>query len=90
MPKPMTIAELNKTYSYSMPDKITASYFADPSQTNDPISIKKVDDQETYTLEIKTDKEWQPGLYYITFWAKVNGTDDCVVSSRTIELAAKE
>lgn len=91
MPKPMTIAELNKTYSYSMPDKITASYFADPSQTDDPISVKKVDDQETYTLQIKTDKEWQPGLYYITYWASVNnGGDDSVISTRTIQLAAKE
>ncbi|CAN5702543.1 hypothetical protein BH10CYA1_BH10CYA1_05580 [soil metagenome] len=91
MPKPMTIAELNQTHSYSMPDKVTASYFTAADQTNDPISVKKVDDQETYTLQIKTDKEWQPGIYYITYWASVNnGGDDSVVSSRIIQLTAKE
>jgi hypothetical protein len=29
-PKPMTIAQLNKTSSYGMPDKVVASYFPVP------------------------------------------------------------
>lgn len=89
LPKPMTVAELNKTYSYSMPDKVLMSYFADPSQTNDPIVIKKVDDQESYALQIKTEKDWQPGLYYITCWGAVNGKDDAIVSCRTIQIGAE-
>lgn len=90
LPKPMTVVELNKTYSYSMPDKITMNYSADPSQSNDPIVVKKVDDQQSYALTIKTDKEWQPGLYYITYWASVNGKEDSIVSCRTVQLVAAQ
>jgi hypothetical protein len=90
LPKPMTVAELNKTSSYSMPDKITMTYSADPSQSNDPIVVKKVDDQQSYALTIKTDKEWQPGLYYITYWASVNGKEDSIVSCRTVQLVAAQ
>jgi hypothetical protein len=90
LPKPMTIAELNKTYSYSYPDKIIFSYFADPSQTDDPIKVKKVDDHEVYSVNIATDKEWEPGLYYITVWATVDGGAEAVVSGRTFELTSRE
>ncbi len=89
LPKPMTVAALNKTSGYSMPDKIVISYFADPSQTNDPINVKKVDEQEVYSLDIATDKDWQPGLYYITTWAVNKGSEEAVISCRTIELLPK-
>ena len=86
----MTIAELNKTYSYGIPDKITASYFCDPTQTNDPFPLKTVDGQEEFSAEIATDKSWQPGLYYICLFADLNGSkEEQLISVRTIVFSEK-
>ena len=83
-PTAMTIAELNKTSSYGISDKILISYFADATQTNDPIAVKTVDAQEEFSQPITIDKEWQPGLYYICVWASVNNSEDAIVSTRTL------
>jgi uncharacterized protein YkwD len=91
MPKPMSISELNKTSSYGIPDKIITSYFAEASQTNEPIKVKTVDGQEEFSVDILTDKEWQPGLYYICLFADVGGiTGEQLISTRTILLTSSE
>lgn len=83
--KPMTIEELNKTSGYSIPDKVVVAYFADSSQTNEPIAVTKSDDRQSFSQEIKSSKDWQPGLYYIVVWASApGGGEDEIVSTRTV------
>jgi hypothetical protein len=88
-PKPMTIAQLNKTSSYGMPDKVVASYFPVPDQPTDMIKIKSTADGDEFSVEISTDKEWQPGLYYLCVWADViAGKEEALISTRTFTLTA--
>ena len=81
------MAQLNKTYSYSIPNKIFASYYPAPFQSNPQIDVKMLDGQEDFSLEIVTENEWQPGLYYICLFAALTGAaQDQVISTRTILL----
>lgn len=89
LPKPLTVAELNKTSSYSMPDKIVASYFPDPDQLTPPIKVKSIADGDEFSVDISTDKDWQPGLYYLNIWADVKpDKEEAQISSRTFTLSA--
>jgi len=84
LPKPMTIAELNKTYSYGIPDKITASYFCDPTQTNDPFPLKTVDGQEEFSAEIATDNRATWFVLYMSICGAQRSKEEQLISVRTI------
>ena len=87
--KPMTIAQLNKTSSYGMPDKVVASYFPVPNQPTDMIKVKSTADGDQFSVEISTEKDWQPGLYYLCVWADViAGKEEALISTRTFTVTA--
>ncbi len=89
-PKPMTIAELNKTSSYGIPEKVVATRFSDPNQSDDPIKSTTVDGEEQFSLAVVADDSWQPGLYYMCIWAAIDGQpEEVMISRRTFTLAAK-
>jgi hypothetical protein len=93
LPKPMTVAELNKTSSYSIPEKVTVTAFVDASQTNDPIKVTTSDGQEEFSADVPIDDAFQPGLYYMCAWAAAadGRSEDTLISCRTfvVEEAAK-
>ncbi len=86
-PEPMTVEELDKTYSYSIPDSILFSYFPPPYESPAPVNVSEQGGAERFSVEIPTTKEWKPGLYYVTVWAKKGANKDAFgVSTRTIKI----
>ena len=87
-PKPMTVKELNKTGGYSIPDKTVSNLFVDPGQTNDPIMVTIVNEQEEISAEVPIDEAFTPGLCYMCMWADVDGhADEVLISCRTFTVA---
>ena len=83
-PQPMTIEELDKTYSYSISGDVVNSYFPPPYESPAPVSLSERDGCEHFAVEIQTTKEWRPGLYYVCLWAAPKGKKDAVlISTRT-------
>lgn len=81
-PKSMTAADINKTYSYGVPDGITVDYF--PEDDQHPVAVKTVDGCEEFSANLSTQTSWKPGLYYILVWAYINGGKDPQnISTRT-------
>jgi hypothetical protein len=91
LPKPMSIGELNKTSSYSMPNEVTASFYPFASGGSPPIKVSEADGQEKFSIEVSTGKDWKPGVYYVNVWAALKGSDDkadpALVSCRTVVIA---
>lgn len=90
LPQPMTIAQLNATYSYGAPQTILVSYFPqyDPAH---PVSTTDTPAGQSFRAHIAIPSSWQPGLYYVEIWANPAGSTDVtdvknaiVVSQRTI------
>lgn len=89
LPKPMTVAELNKTSSYGMPEKVVASYFPVPEQPTAEIKVTPNAEGDQFSVEISVDKDWQPGLYYMCTWADViPGKEEALISTRTFTVTA--
>jgi hypothetical protein len=87
-PKPMTVAQLNKTSSYGIPEKVVTSYFPAPDQATEMIKVKSTADGDEFSVQISTDKDWQPGLYYMCIWADaIPGKEETIISTRTFMLA---
>lgn len=87
VPKPLTVAELNKTRSYGGAEKVAKTLLTDPQQTDDPVKITDSDGQEQFSANIVSDDSWQPGEYYVCLWAAVDGQpEDVMISRRTFEL----
>ena len=90
LPKAMTVAELNKTSSYSIPEKVVTTLLTDPEQSNDPIKVTTGDGQEHFSANVVTDENWQPGLYYMCLWAALPGQpEDVMISRRTFKLSPR-
>jgi hypothetical protein len=88
-PRPMTLAELNKTGYYSIPEAVTATFLTDPRQSPEPIKIQKSGDIEEFSLLINIDKSWKPGLYYLCLWGLINGgTEESPLSTRTFTIVS--
>jgi len=89
LPKPMSVAELNKTSSYEIPDKVLASYFPSPDQLAPSINVTSTADGDQFSVEISSEKDWQPGLCYLCVWAAVQpDKEEALISSRTFTLTA--
>jgi len=87
-PQPMTIAELNKTGYYSIPEAVTATFSTDPAQSPEPIKIQKTGEVEEFSLLINIDKSWKPGLYYLCLWGTLKGsTEESPLSTRTFTIS---
>jgi hypothetical protein len=87
LPKPMSIAELNKTSGYSIPDKVVASYFPAADQAPNSINVTPSPEGDQFSVEVVTEPDWQPGLYYLTVWAEVQpNKEEAVISTRTFIL----
>jgi uncharacterized protein YkwD len=88
-PEPMTVEELDKTYSYSIPDEVAFSYFPPPFDSPAPVVIKEQDGCEHFSVEIQTTKQWKQGLYYVTVWVKKGNNKEAFgVSTRTFKFGA--
>lgn len=85
--KPMSIAELNKTDGYGIPEKVVASYFAQADGAPNSISVTASPEGDQFTVDIATESDWQPGLYYLSVWADVQpDKEEAVISTRTFTL----
>jgi uncharacterized protein YkwD len=89
-PEPMTVEELDKTNSYSIPGEISYSYFPAPYESPAPVNVSEQNGGEHFSVEIPTGKQWKPGLYYITVWAKKGAKDAFGVSTRTLKIGATD
>jgi uncharacterized protein YkwD len=87
LPKPMTIDELNATYSYPFPPK-AAVYFPPPFHSDVPISVTETQQGQQFSLQIPIEKKLGgEGLYSIGIWAiPANDPKPVMVSVRTIEV----
>ena len=91
MPKAMTIAELNKTSSYGIPDDAVEDYSIESSDNKPPIKVKSLDDVEEFSLDVSTKRDWQPGLYYLCIFAEFGDSRKAeLISTRTIELTSDD
>ena len=89
-PEPMTIEELDKTYSYSIPDDAVGSYFPPPYESPAPVTLTEHDGKEHFAVEIQTTKQWREGLYYVCLWATMRDKKDAVlISTRTFRFEPK-
>jgi hypothetical protein len=89
LPEPMTIAQLDKTYSYSIPDEELFSYFPPPYQSPAPVTLTSEAGCEHFSLQIQTSKQWRQGLYYVCLWATIaNDKDPVLVSTRTFKFGS--
>jgi hypothetical protein len=88
-PEPMTIEELDKTYSYSIPDEVVSSYFPPPFESPAPVNVTEQAGCEHFSVEIPTNKQWKAGLYYLTIWAKMKDKKEAYqISTRTFKYGA--
>ena len=79
-PAPITPAELNKRRSYPVP-KPFQMYWGPGFVTPFPVKI----DGQKLSVEVPLSDKAQPGLYEISVWAKLGGSDEhTMVSLRTI------
>jgi hypothetical protein len=87
LPKPMTIDELNATYSYPFPPK-AAVYFPPPFRSEVPISVTETQQGQQFSLQIPIEKKLGgEGLYSIGIWAiPANDQKPVMVSVRTLEV----
>jgi uncharacterized protein YkwD len=81
-PKAMKAKELLKTYSYAIP-KPYVTYFKKGYKT--PIPLEVIGNR--FSIDVPLSDRGRPGIYGVSVWAKVPGTDDLVmISLRTIEV----
>lgn len=85
-PKPMSIDELNSTYSYAPPSKRIAAYWPNGYRSPEPITIQFTAEGEEFSLSIPTGQPaFRPGLYYVIVWAKhEQDSEPFVVSQRAL------
>jgi len=85
LPKPMSIAALNKTYSYSFPEESVANYWPGNYKTDAPVTLEKKDGSEVFWVDIHLPTSFKKGLYYVLVWASTDEQkEDFPVSVRTI------
>ncbi|HEY9712099.1 MAG TPA: CAP domain-containing protein [Chroococcales cyanobacterium] len=84
-PKPMTSAELRKTYSYGPPgDRVVTCFVQRPPF---PIKLNRSAQGNEIELSLPTNPEWKPGEYSIFVWARLpDSPEPRVISLRTIAL----
>lgn len=84
-PHPQTAAQLDRgPRKSSYTGLAIIEYFAgkDPQ-----LKIWKKKNQTRFSALVQVDDDWQPGLYYVLIWAKINGRKDRVlISARTAQL----
>ncbi len=81
-PKPRNAADLNKTYSYAMPQPYI-TYFPKGFKTPIPLSVNG----NSFWIEVPLSDQKKPGLYSLSVWARFPHTIDLLmVSLRTIEV----
>jgi len=90
LPKPMSIAQLNATYSYNFPDRVVV-YFPPPFHSDIPISVTTTQQGEQFSAEIPIEKKLGgEGLYSIGIWAVPLATGKPImVSLRTIAVTKR-
>ncbi|MDP9036810.1 MAG: CAP domain-containing protein [Myxococcota bacterium] len=80
LPKPLAVSELNRRHSYPIP-KPYRMYWPPGYQTPIPVKIAG----GRFSLELALSDGGQQGLYEVSVWASVPGTEDLVmVSLRTM------
>lgn len=84
-PKPMSIDELKKTYSYSKATHFVFDAFVGNSPSE--ILLKNRGGREQFSCQITPGSDWKPGLYYVMIYAILKGGKDSVlISTRTAHL----
>jgi hypothetical protein len=79
-PKPISASELNKRRSYPVP-KPYQMYWGPGFVTPIPVKI----DGGKFSIDVPLDDKKQPGLYEVSVWAKLPGSDEhAMVGLRTI------
>lgn len=87
-PKPMSRAELSKTYAYTIPDTTVADYF--PNAGEHQITINSLEGCEQFSIEISTEKSWKQGVYYVLIFASLPTAKKLeIISLRTFQLQSK-
>lgn len=81
-PKAMKADALLKTYAYAIP-KPYVTYFKKGFKTPIPLTVTGT----SFSIEVPLSDQGRPGIYGVSVWAKVPGTEDLVmISLRTIEV----
>jgi len=90
LPKPMTLDELNATYSYPFPPKVVV-YFPPPFRSEIPISVTETQQGEQFSAQIPIEKKLgAEGLYSIGIWATpLSDGKPVMVSIRTITVTKR-
>jgi len=90
LPKPMTLKELEETYSYGPPEQRITTYFPGAPAAVDALSVTSNAGRQEFSCRFDTDKAlWKPGLYYVYVWARPGDPGrktNLVVASKTIEV----
>ena len=90
LPKPMTLKELDATYSYGPPQLRINTYFPSSPASRDNLKITDNAGRQEFNCRFDTDKTlWKPGLYYVYVWVKtpdLTRKKNLVVASKTIEV----
>jgi hypothetical protein len=66
---------------------VVASYFPAADQAPNSINVTPSPEGDQFSVEVVTEPDWQPGLYYLTVWAEVQpNKEEAVISTRTFIL----
>ncbi len=90
LPKPMTLKELNETYSYGPPQMRINTYFPGAPAARDNLAITDNAGRQEFACRFDTDKAlWKPGLYYVYVWVKTpdpTRKKNLVIASKVVEV----
>lgn len=83
LPKPIPIEELRKNayHGYNLPDRRIASYW--------PRDVQFTADGH-FRLMIPIEKDWKPGLYYMSVWVTDGHSDPFVTSRQIVAVGSKQ
>lgn len=80
-PRPMSPMELKATHSYTMPTENVARYFPPPYLSKARMNVIETQLGERFSVEVKPEHDWKPGLYYVVVWVKRADSDTPLVTS---------
>ncbi len=86
-PQAMSVPELRATHSYTMPTENVARYFPPPYLSPARMNVMETQSGEKFSLEVKPNESWKPGLYYVVVWVKRSDSPSpLVTSTQTVEI----
>jgi uncharacterized protein YkwD len=86
-PHPMSTSELKLTHSYTMPTENVARYFPPPYLSPGHMNVSETQFGEKFSIDVKADQNWKPGLYYVVVWVKkADSVSPLVTSTQTVAI----